>query len=111
MKIGAFKSTAQALTVGALAAVSLTAQETYSHAEGQAFLSTYCKACHGGGPRAGGFRLEDIETIESFQSEAVDWGKVVTRVSAGEMPRNSPSNCPPCTALSIAAACSVNTPR
>ena len=31
--------------------------------------------------------------------------------SAGEMPRNSPSSCPPCTALSMAAACSVNTPR
>ena len=31
--------------------------------------------------------------------------------SAGEMPRNSPSNWPPCTALSIAAACNVNTPR
>lgn len=91
MRIGAFKKTARALTIGAFAAVSLAAQENYSLAEGQAFLSTYCQACHGGESRAAGFRVEDIHTIESFETEASDWGKVITRVSNGEMP---PQNAP-----------------
>ncbi len=91
MRIGGFSRTSGALAVGVVTAASLGAQETYSLAEGQAFLSTYCQACHGGGARAAGFRIEDIQTVESFETEATDWGKVIARVSAGEMP---PQNAP-----------------
>ena len=53
MRIGGYKKAARALAIGAAAAASLAAQETYALADGQAFLSTYCQACHGGGARAG----------------------------------------------------------
>jgi hypothetical protein len=86
MRIGAYRNTARALAIGALATAGLSAQESYTLGDGQAFLSTYCQACHQGKAGAAGFRIEDIQTIESFEAEASNWGKVVTRVSNGEMP-------------------------
>jgi hypothetical protein len=86
MRIGAFRKTARALTIGALAAASLAAQEGYSLADGQAFLAAYCQACHQGKSGAAGFHIEDVQTVESFEAQAVRWGKIVARVANGEMP-------------------------
>ena len=77
--------------------------------EAQTILQTYCKACHGGTARAGGFSLNQIATPESLYSASNTWNRVMTRVRNGEMPpkgrplprpktgrRCSPGACRPC---------------
>lgn len=63
-----------------------TAQEPFGLGDSQEFLTTYCQACHQGPSGAAGFRIEDVATLESFQTEAADWGKLILRVENGEMP-------------------------
>ena len=58
--------------------------------EAQTILQTYCKACHGGAARAGGFSLNQIATPETLYSASNTWNRVMTRVRVGEMPPKGP---------------------
>ena len=74
-------------------AACLSAQtDGYSFADGQAFLHTYCRTCHGGKTGAGGFHLDLVATVPSFQTEAQRWTHLRARVHNGEMPpRGAPA--------------------
>ena len=75
------------LAVISASAVSFGAEQPgYSFANAQAFLKTYCQACHGGAASSGGFRLERFATPASLQSEAQKWSRASLRVHNGEMP-------------------------
>ena len=58
--------------------------------EAQVILQTYCKTCHGGSARAGGFSLNQIATSETLYSASNTWNRVMTRLRAGEMPPKGP---------------------
>jgi hypothetical protein len=52
----------------------------------QTFLRTYCQNCHQAKSPTGGFRLEQISTPASLQTEARRWAALSTRVRNREMP-------------------------
>ncbi len=54
--------------------------------EAQAFLKTYCEACHRGKTATGGFQLDKVESEKSFAMETHAWTRLKTRIEAGEMP-------------------------
>ena len=58
--------------------------------EAQTILQTYCKACHGGAARAGGFSLNQIATPQTLYSASNTWNRVMTRLRNGEMPPKGP---------------------
>src|ERR1041384_961149 len=72
------------LLIAALAPFAFGADFAFSDAH--SLLQQYCRNCHGGSARAGGFSLSQIETPESLFSAAATWNKVIGRVRNGEMP-------------------------
>ena len=54
--------------------------------DGQAFLGTYCSACHGGGRAAGGMSLAAYTAPDSLRTDNVGWNRILIRVRSGEMP-------------------------
>ena len=75
-----------------LASASFGAPGGYSFEESQAFLKTYCQACHSGKAAVGGFSLERVNTPESFQTHPQRWSAANRRVKNGEMPpKGSPA--------------------
>ena len=80
----------QVLFVAALLAVfsaSGVAQTGHdSFADVQAFLNSYCIACHQGKSPAGGFDAHRLNAPASFSSEPNLWATLISRVKNGEMP-------------------------
>lgn len=68
-----------------LPAFVLAAQPN-SFDEAQAFLKTYCQACHSGKAAVGGFHLEKVGTQASFLADTHAWTRLRTRIENGDMP-------------------------
>ncbi|MBM3737597.1 MAG: DUF1588 domain-containing protein [Acidobacteria bacterium] len=65
-------------------ALPLSAQYTFD--QGQAFLKTYCLACHQPKSPAGGFALQRVSEEASLTSAAGRWTALAARVRNREMP-------------------------
>ena len=75
-----------------LGSASIAAPGSYSFEESQAFLKTYCQACHSGKTAVGGFSLERVNAPASFQTNPQRWAAANRRVKNGEMPpKGSPA--------------------
>lgn len=90
--------TARILAAGYTALILVTAGTAsaqvagFSFDQSQAFLKTYCQACHLGKAAAGGFHVQRVATPGTFDSEAARWTALVARVKNGEMPpKGSPA--------------------
>lgn len=71
---------------------TLGAQQPYTFEKAQNYLTTYCKACHGGKSGVGGFSIERVAARESLTTEARRWTSLNRRVHNGEMPpKNAPA--------------------
>lgn len=67
----------------------------YSFDEAQAFLKTYCQACHAGKTPAGGFSVDKVASKASFLADTHAWTRLRTRIENGDMPpRNLPAPTP-----------------
>ena len=76
-----------ALTVQA---VSFAAD--YSFDDAQAFLKSWCQACHQGNAPAGGFHVQKVEASDSLLTEQRRWTSLTNRVRNMEMPpKGSPA--------------------
>jgi Protein of unknown function (DUF1592)/Protein of unknown function (DUF1588)/Protein of unknown function (DUF1585)/Protein of unknown function (DUF1587)/Protein of unknown function (DUF1595) len=69
-----------------LISASFGAPGSYSFEESQAFLKSYCQACHQGKSAVGGFNLDRVNTPASFQTQPQRWAAANRRVKNGEMP-------------------------
>ena len=74
------------LLAAALPAAGAAAPPPYSFEAAQAFLKSYCLACHQGKSRAGGFDLREVSEPPSLRADAPRWIGIHKRVRNGEMP-------------------------
>src|SRR6476646_2858739 len=70
----------------AASCAAVGAENIYTFEKSQAFLSQYCQACHQGKSPAGGFHVQRVGSMSSFQSDARKWSALTLRVKNGEMP-------------------------
>lgn len=76
-----------------VALVSLTApsygapaDDAYSFAQSQTFLSSYCAGCHNEKAAVGGFKVSRVAQPESLRTDAQRWITLAARVHNSEMP-------------------------
>ena len=63
-----------------------TVADPYSLTHAREFLSNYCHACHQGESAEARFRVDSLDTIESFRTSSERWTRLAARVSNNEMP-------------------------
>ena len=64
----------------------------YTVEETQAFLKTYCAACHSGSKPAAGFNANELTASASLETKPERWTRVLSRIRINEMPpRGAPA--------------------
>lgn len=66
--------------------VAQTGATSYSRAEANQFLNTYCAKCHAGKTAVGGFRVPVIDQAGSMAQKSHAWNALLRRVRNNEMP-------------------------
>jgi len=76
----------------AIFAATLHGAPTYTFADAQKTLRTYCAACHIGKSAQGGFDLNRYPTLDSMLKDPRVWLKSIRRVREQEMPPKPPES-------------------
>lgn len=58
----------------------------YTFAQAQAFLKSYCTACHQGAKPSAGFNVTKFSSMQSMMDDPRHWSRILTRVRDNEMP-------------------------
>ena len=86
MRRGSRWTKALAALVALAAPWASKAAEPYALDDSRRFLDSYCTACHQGDSAAAKFRVDGLDSIESFRARPDDWKRLASRVTNSEMP-------------------------